>query len=239
MKKIFLSIVLCFSMLLFFDNASAQRDWRNTDKDRNVAAEIDSITKGGYTLIWINKDPDFNQDIKKRLMDTYFITYPQLAKDFNRATLKSVTFVIDPEYKGVAATSGGVIRYNPEWFVKNPSDIDVVTHEVMHVIQSYPHRAGPGWLTEGVADYVRFKYGVANEEANWSLTEFNEKQSYENSYRITARFLHWVVTHHDKKFVKKLDHTLREGKYDEDFWVKRTGSTVDELWEEYAKNPVI
>src|SRR5688572_19931940 len=114
MKKIFLLVTVCCAMLFFLDSASAQRNWRNTDKDRKVAVDVDSITKQGYTLIWINKDPDFDKELKTRLIDTYFITYPQLAKDFNRKTLKSVTFVIDPEYTGVAATSGGVIRYNPE-----------------------------------------------------------------------------------------------------------------------------
>lgn len=239
MRKRLLFAAVCCPMLFLFNSALAQRSWRNTDKDREVAVDIDSVKRKGYTLIWINKYSNFNKELKTRLIDTYFITYPKLAKDFNRKTRKSVTFVIDPEYKGVAATSGGVVRYNPGWFVKNPSDIDVVTHEVMHIVQDYPRRAGPGWLTEGIADYVRFKYGVANEEGNWSLTKFNEKQSYKNSYRITARFLHWIVTHHDKKFVKKLDHDLRAGNYSPEFWVERTGSTVDELWEEYAKNPAI
>lgn len=239
MKTIFFYASVCITMLLCHNAAWAQRDWHKTDKDREVAADKDSITKKGYTLIWINKDPNFDMELKKRLIDTYFINYPKLAKYFNRKTTKTVTFVIDPDYEGVAATSGGVVRYNPAWFVKNPTDIDVVTHEVMHIVQGYPHRAGPGWITEGIADYVRFKYGVANEEGNWKLPDFNEKQNYDNSYRITARFFHWIVKNHDKKFVKKLDKVLRSGTYSPDFWVARTGSTVDELWEEYAENPTI
>jgi hypothetical protein len=32
----------------------------------------------------------------------------------------------------------------------------VLTHEMMHIVQSYPD-GQPGWLVEGIADYVRWK----------------------------------------------------------------------------------
>jgi hypothetical protein len=32
---------------------------------------------------------------------------------------------------------------------------------------------------------------------------------------------------------------MREKTYNEEFWTKQTGKTIDELWSEYASKPVI
>lgn len=233
-KLFFLS---SFILSLFMTSQTAAQSWESTQEDQKLAVDTDSISKTGYTLIWINKDPNFDPALKKRLIDTYFLNYPKLAKAFNSDTRKQVTFVIDPDYQGVAATAGGIVRFSPAWFAKNPSDIDVVTHEVMHIVQDYPSDTGPWWITEGIADYVRFKYGVANAEGNWSLPEFDTEQKYTDSYRTTARFFHWLVIRQDKKIIRKLDDLMRQGAYSPAFWKERTGKSIDELWREYANNP--
>ncbi len=239
MRKTIILYALTLTMLgVSFSKIHAQ-SWEHTDEDRKVAVEIDTLKKKGFTLIWINKDENFNSETKKQLIDTYFINYPKLAKAYNKKTRKEVTFVIDPSYDGVAATAGGIVRYSPAWLTKNPHDIDVVTHEVMHIVQAYPNGSGPWWITEGIADYVRFKYGVANEAGNWKLPEFNDTQKYTDSYRVTARFFHWIELNKKKNFIKKLDQVMREKTYSDEFWVKQTGKTIDELWSEYAANPVI
>src|SRR6202000_3023031 len=115
----------------------------------------DTIKKNKLTLIFINKDTAFSAVTKQRLTDAFFIVYPEEIKTYNKESATQVTFVIDPAYKGVAATGGGVVRFNPAWFAKNPEDIDVVTHEVMHIVQNYGRNEVPGWLTEGIADYGR------------------------------------------------------------------------------------
>ncbi|NQD71462.1 secretory protein [Sphingobacterium shayense] len=215
------------------------QSWEHTDDDRKVAFNVDTIEKKGFTLIWINKDKDFSPNLKKELITTYFQNYPKLVKTFNKESRKVVTFVIDPDYKGVAATAGGIVRYSPDWFAKNPNDIDVVTHEIMHIVQAYPNNSGPWWVTEGIADFIRFKYGVANEAGDWKLPEFSTAQKYTDSYRVTARFFHWIEKNVKKNFVKKLDKAMREKTYSEDFWKNETGESIDTLWAEYAENPKI
>ena len=238
MKKLFLPFLAALTLAFYSESLNAQ-SWEHTDNDREVAFEVDTLKKKGFTLIWINKDENFNPETKQALIETYFINYPKLAKKFNKKTRKEVTFVIDPDYDGVAATAGGIVRYSPAWLVKNPHDIDVVTHEVMHIVQAYPNGSGPWWITEGIADYVRFKYGVANDKGNWRLPEFNDKQKYTDSYRITARFFHWIESNKKKNFIKTLDKAMREKTYSDNFWVKQTGKTIDGLWSEYAANSVI
>lgn len=197
-----------------------------------------TISRKGYTLVFTDKSPDLDSTVKARLISTFFTVYPAEAKKYNKNTIKKVEFVIDPAYDGVAATSGSVITYNPEWFRKHPGDIDVVTHEAMHVVQAYPEY-NPGWLTEGIADYVRATMGVDNPGANWTLPEYNEKQSYKNAYRITARFLIWLEKHKNKDMVVKLDKAMRTNTYTDGIWKELTGKTVDELWSEYGANPAL
>ncbi len=193
----------------------------------------DTITKGKYTLIFINKSPGFSAVTRQRLIDAYFEVYPKEAQRFNPHTLRSVNFIIDPAYDGVAATDSGTVRYNPDWFVKHPEDIDVVTHEVMHIVQDYRHDP-PGWLTEGIADYTRYVFGINNPAAQWMLPPYREGQSYENAYKVTARFLLWAEQHKNAHLVDRLDAALRDGTYTPGLWVKLTGKTVDDLWAAYA-----
>ncbi len=217
--------------------SAPHRDWNETFSKEDISR--DTISKGGYTLIFINKDPALDNNVKQHMINTFFSVYPKEVKAYNHNSLKKVFIIIDPEYKGVAATSGAVVRVNPEWMHKHPEDLDVVTHEVMHIVQSYPGGAGPGWITEGIADYVRNKMGVNNEAGGWQLPDYNSRQNYTDAYRVTARFLQWIEKKYKKDLVQKLDADMRNKKYTPAFWKKETGKTVDELWEEYAANPAI
>lgn len=194
---------------------------------------------GEYTLHFDNNDPGFSNDTKKKLVETFFIVYPKMVKEFNPASAKTIYFVVDTAYNGVAATSGARVVYNPVWFKKNPNDIDVVTHEVMHIVQNYGYTNGPWWITEGIADYVRYKYGIANIAGGWSLTPFNNQQRYDNGYRISARFLLWLEENVKKGIVKNLDDIMRKNTYTPQIWKKLTGKTLDELWQQYSNNPTI
>ena len=212
-------------------------DWSYISKEGIVSN--DTIHKNGYKLIFINKYQTFPDSTKAKMIDAFFKVYPEEVAIYNPLAPKQVTFVIDPEYTGVAASGDSLTRFNPKWYEQNPNDIDVVTHEVMHIVQAYRNHSLPSWVTEGIADFVRYTLGVNNASANWSLTPFNAGQSYTNSYRITARFFVWIVNKYDKDFVKKLNTAMRDNIYDHTFWEKITGKTVDELWSQYAASPAI
>jgi len=173
------------------------------------------------------------------LVKTFFIVYPKLAAEYNPGTLKEVKMAVDTAYKGVAATADGKVTIASSWLHKRPEDIDVVTHEVMHIVQDYGESVGPGWLTEGIADYARNKFGVNNPAAKWSLPEFKPNQNYDNAYRVTARFLYWIEEKKKPGIVKELDSQMRKHTYTDNAWKQLTGKTVDELWKEYAANPAI
>jgi len=221
MKKIFFSILLVSVITI----ANAQ-----TEK---------VFIKDGYKLTLTNNDATLDTAELTRLVKTFYIVYPKLAAEYNPGTLKEVKMAVDTAYKGVAATADGKVTIASSWLHKRPEDIDVVTHEVMHIVQDYGESVGPGWLTEGIADFARNKFGVNNAAAKWSLPEFKSTQNYDNAYRVTARFLFWIEEKVKPGIVKELDSQLRKHTYTDNAWKQLTGKTVDELWKEYAANPAI
>jgi sulfur carrier protein ThiS len=199
----------------------------------------ETIKKKGYTLTFESNYTDLNPQLKQRLINTFFDVYPKLAKTYNPQTLKDVTFFVDTAYKGVAATSNGRVVFSSAWLAKKPEDIDVVTHEVMHIVQNYGSSVGPGWLTEGIADYVRYRHGIDNAGAKWLLPDYKPEQSYKNSYRITARFFVWMEAKIKPGIIKTVNASLRDHTYTNEIWKNLTGKDLDELWEDYSKNPTI
>ncbi|WP_235841590.1 basic secretory family protein [Confluentibacter sediminis] len=200
----------------------------------NLKPTIDSLK-----ITFINQDLKLDPDIIKGLKSTIYNVYPKLVKDFNKNARMDITIKIDTTYDGVAYANSGKITVSSQYLHKRPNDLDLITHEIMHLIQSYPYGAGPSWLTEGIADFVRYKYGVDNVKADWYLTEFSENQHYTNSYRISARFLLWVSQNYDQKLVYKLDKKLRSNSYSNKLWNEYTGFSLDQLWYNYSKNPII
>jgi predicted alpha-1,2-mannosidase len=202
--------------------------------------KTDTITRNDLTLYFMDEDQLFTDEYKKRFVDAYFKQYPKLAAKYNAGSPRAVKFIIDKNYDGVAATyDGNTIVYNPAWFEKNPEDLDVITHELMHVVQNYGGNNVPGWVTEGVADYVRATEGINNVNGKWTMPDLAPKHNYYDAYRITARFLVWITQHYQKDFVVKLNEAARTKKYTTDFWKDTTGKTVEELWKEYVANPAI
>ncbi len=199
----------------------------------------DVIRKNGYTLTFESNFAALDPQLKKRLTETFFTVYPKLAKEYNPATSKEVKFFVDTAYKGVAATSNGRVVFSSAYMTKHPKDVDVVTHEVMHIVQDYGNSVGPGWLTEGIADYARYEFGVDNAGAKWTLPDVKPTQSYKNSYRITASFFAWMEAKVKPGIIKAVDKSLRDHTYTDEIWKTITGKNLDELWADYLKNPVI
>ncbi len=222
MKKIILLVLISSSILLF---------------TRAKAQEV--IEKKGYTLTFESNYAELDPKLKKRMIETFFEVYPKLAKEYNENTLKEVKFSVDTAYKGVAATSNGKVVYASNWMKTHPEDIDVVTHEVMHIVQNYGRSLGPGWLTEGIADFARYKFGVDNAGSKWALPELKEAHHYKNSYRITARFFAWIESKVKAGTIQQVDKSLRERTYTADIWKNTTGKDIDQLWADYVKNPII
>ena len=191
----------------------------------------------GYKLFFHNKDGSLDPQVQQRMIQTFETVYHQIVRRFNSDSSRTVHFTVDPEYRdNPAATSGNNIIFSATWLREHPADTDVVTHELMHVVQAYPS-GGPGWLVEGIADYVRNRYGINNGPGGWSMQDYSPGENYENGYRVTARFLTWLENRIRPSIVNDLDAQLRQQTYGTDTWHQLTGKTVNELWNQYAGDP--
>jgi hypothetical protein len=146
---------------------------------------------------------------------------------FKPATL--ITLTLKKDYRGVAETNGSHITGSSKFFQAHPDDVGAMVHETVHVVQRYRLPNAPGWLIEGIADYIRFfkfepgKVGRINPD----------RARYNDSYRASASFLNYVTQKYDKELVKKLNKVLREGEYTEDLFKEFTKKAMPELEKEW------
>ena len=68
--------------------------------------------RGGYTLVVTDKNSGVAQSTVDTMVSTFFTIYPEEARDFNPDTPKTVTFVLDPSYDGVAAPANATETYS-------------------------------------------------------------------------------------------------------------------------------
>ncbi|PSM12724.1 basic secretory protein-like protein [Stenotrophomonas maltophilia] len=200
------------------------------------------LTRDGVTLNYQDARGALAAPQRKRVIDAFFFAYLRERADFHPAAPSLVRIVIDPAYTGIAFVGdkdqAATITINPGWLAQHPNDIDLVTHEAMHIVQGYPGYGDarvPGWLVEGIADYARDRYGMDNAAAGWALPVKVEKgQNVDSGYRVTGAFLKWADTEHPG-LVLALDKALREGRYTPALWQKHTGKALPALWTQYAK----
>jgi hypothetical protein len=141
---------------------------------------------------------------------------------------KELSITFEKDKKGVADTSGNRIRVAADWVKKHPEDTGMIVHELVHVVQSYKG-GGPSWVTDGVADYIRyFQY-----EKKAITPKEKRKGSWKDSYRTTASFFAWLAEKHDKEIVKKLNAAMRSGKYSDELFKDSCGKDLDSLWKDY------
>lgn len=202
-------------------------------------------SSNGYNLTIKNTDFQLNSVVQQRISELFFDVYPRLVKRFNPKAPHSIYVFIDGKnkypYWGLAVDSYMIINAYP---LGNPSSYpryyDIFLHELTHLVQQYTTRNldDVKWLGEGLADYVRYIYGSSNVAANWPLPDYSNKQNFKDSYKVTARFLIWLERKYNSTLIDQLDQGLRDVTYNQNnTWNQLTGKSVEQLWDDYAKNP--
>jgi hypothetical protein len=147
---------------------------------------------------------------------------------------KEVALYLDPAMTGVAHAANGRITISAAYVRSHPDDWGMVVHELTHVVQAYPS-GGPGWLVEGIADYIR----IVHFEPLAPRPKLTRIASYKDAYKTTAMFLEWIETKRQPGLVKGLNGFLRLGKYRDECWTELTGKSVDDLWREFLSTLTI
>lgn len=143
-----------------------------------------------------------------------------------------IRLVIKKEISAPAFASGNTITINGKWITQRPDDLGMAIHELVHVVQSYPaSRSKPGWLVEGIADYIRWwRYEPEAPRPRINV----DRAKYSDSYRTTAYWLAWVSKKYDMRLVPALDLAMRKREDPMPLFQKMTGKTPDELWTEFV-----
>lgn len=133
---------------------------------------------------------------------------------------------------------GEEIHLNRGWFAGQLGGeaLGCVVHEMTHVVQQYGRGgrpAPPGWITEGIADYVR--WFCFEPQSGGAVVRKRSNPRPDGSYRVTANFLDWCVRRRSPCLVKKLNAVSRDGRYREACWKIWTGKTLAELGEEWRR----
>ncbi len=176
--------------------------------------------------------PEFADYAKKAqtLADTWYPKLVAMLPSDGFVAPQTIQIVFDPKYDGVAATAGDRIVCSTRWFSTHPEDLGAIIHELVHVVQHYTTGERPGWLTEGIADHLRwFMYEPAGARPHPNP----EKSKFNDSYRTTAAFLEWAQSTYDKDLIVKLNAACREARYSDDLWKQYTGKSMDELGAEW------
>lgn len=141
-----------------------------------------------------------------------------------------IRIVMKREIRVPGYSSGNTITVSAKWINEHPDDFGLMIHELTHIIQSYPP-GQPGWLVEGVADYVRY-WKYEPEMPRRRIDFANAK--YTDSYYTSAAFLAWTAHRYDRRLLRKLDAALRKGEYKDELFETITGKPLEKLWEEFA-----
>lgn len=144
---------------------------------------------------------------------------------------REITLKLQKSDHGIAGTSGTTITVSSHWIEKHPDDLGLVFHELVHVIQAYPS-GKPWWLTEGIADYLR--WGIyEGKEPKW-FSRPKEPEGYKKGYQVAAGFLLWLESEISPGIVEKLNTAMRRGEYSEDLFKTETERSINELWDNYV-----
>jgi len=193
-----------------------------------------------------SESPDLHEWAKVHLMPVMEEWYPKIAAmipvdgytppDTINFTMRLAT-TLPGHAQGVPAyASGNNVTLNAN-FMRDQQGGEAVgcaIHEIVHVVQfgspggSTRGQRPPTWVTEGVADYIRwFLFEPQAKGAEITKRNFGSA-NYDSSYRVTANFYDYVIKNHEKDLMKKLNLATHTG-YSADLWKEWTGKTADEL----------
>ena len=142
----------------------------------------------------------------------------------------------------VADASDNFVRLGIKFFVdqynKNlPRDIDgAMRHEFTHYYQwgnAGSLDKAPGWLIEGMAEYVRIVTGYA------PMSDRAKGGYYTDSYRPTGFFFVYLDQTYSG-FMRRLQRYLTVyddgASYADSWFSQQTGKTLDALWQDYQNS---
>jgi len=228
-------VIFLFALLVLAGSSSAQRDDRPLPVTRPTTRPATTLaaTQPVYEISIECDVPELQEwaDSLRPIVEKWYPIIVQTLPSEGYTAPRKFTITIK-ESNQIAFARGTEIVCGAKWFRAHPDDRGAVVHELVHVVQQYRGRRNPGWLVEGLADYIRwFKYEPRNKRPRPNPN----RAKYTDSYQTTGAFLEWLAANKDHEIAVKLNAAMRQGRYAQELWKEYTGQTVDELWAEYIE----
>jgi hypothetical protein len=132
-----------------------------------------------------------------------------------------------------ALTRGSVIEVDARGLLarlRDPDALAMIAHEMVHVAQRYPH--APGWLVEGIADYMRYYVLITDDPSR----AFQAKgATWRGGYQASAGFLDWAEQGHPGT-VTRINAALRAGEDGEALLRETVGQPLPQAWTAYIES---
>ncbi|MBQ8288773.1 MAG: discoidin domain-containing protein [Clostridia bacterium] len=168
-------------------------DSRNPNLHLQLTGDWDAITAPGYM---------------ESLINLFYNTYPRLYQRWgNGDEPRTITFVSDPTYDGVAYCMGTFVVVSTAYANSNPSDIGFFSHEITHSVQQFNFYYGDGaWFTENMANYGGFRYHHWSDGKYVQLyQDANQNDLYNWNWGAYGDGSKWFFAYVDYKWPTKLD----------------------------------
>ena len=202
-----------------------------------------SLIASAAVIVDSSKMPEHSKWAKEELQPELERYLPKIVKllDGEGATVPDVdyTVVLEPKLNVPAYCAGRKICLSMEFVRNYPHEAKgACVHELAHAVQdfcprpgrSHPYRGVPGWIVEGLADWVRWLNYEGEKGRKRVERDALRERAYDAGYGVSAVFLDWVAKKYNKDLIVKLNQICREGKYDEPkVWVELTGKRVEVL----------
>jgi hypothetical protein len=132
-----------------------------------------------------------------------------------------------------ALTRGSVIEVDARGLLarlRDPDALAMISHEMVHVAQRYPH--APGWLVEGIADYMRYYVLIPDDPGR----AFQARgATWHDGYQASAGFLDWAEQGRPGT-VTRLNAALRAGEDGEALLRETVGQPLPQAWTAYIES---
>lgn len=127
-----------------------------------------------------------------------------------------------------AATRGAQIFVDADHVRADP-DTGFIAHELVHVAQQYP-AARAVWLSEGIADYLRYYVLLPNDPQR----AYSPDLGYKVGYQPAAALLDWTVKRYGEDVIRRVNAAMRSGHDGEVELASATGRTPEQLWDAFT-----
>ncbi|KAF4364350.1 uncharacterized protein LOC115702994 [Cannabis sativa] len=200
----------------------------------HAVVQYEVINKAETTNGGIRFNNDIGAEYSKQTLTTateFIWRLFQQNTDADRKNVPKITLIIE-DIDGVAFATNGEIHVSARYIGGYTGDLKreisgVLFHENTHIWQWNGKGQTPGWLIEGIADFVRLKSGYV--PGHW--VKPGQGSKWDKGYDVTARFLDYCNDLRNG-FVAELNKKMSNG-YSDNFFVELLGKNIEQLWNDY------